>query len=64
MVLGAIAFTAAYCLAALAIVSRWLIWLPGCLPLGAVWLLVILSVLLRHRYRARRDVIAMPPPAP
>jgi TRAP-type mannitol/chloroaromatic compound transport system permease small subunit len=64
LVLGAIAFTAAYCLAALAIVSRWLIWLPGCLPLGAVWLLVLLSVLIRHRSRARRDVIAMPPPAP
>jgi hypothetical protein len=64
LALGAIAFTAAYCLAALAIVSRWLIWLPGCLPLGAVWLLVILSILIPHRYRARRDVIAMPPPAP
>ncbi|MFL6519544.1 MAG: hypothetical protein ACJ8NS_04930 [Chthoniobacterales bacterium] len=64
LVLGAIAFTAAYCLAALGIISRWLIWVPGCLPLGAVWLLVILSVLIPHRYRARRDVIAMPPPAP
>src|SRR5205085_9323636 len=40
LVLGAIAFTAAYCLISLAIISRWLIWLPGCLPLGAVWLLV------------------------
>jgi hypothetical protein len=64
LVLGAIAFTAAYCLAALGIVSRWLIWLPGCLPLGAVWLLVLVSILLPHRYRVRRDVIAMPPPAP
>jgi hypothetical protein len=64
LILGAIAFTAAYCLAALAIVSRWLIWLPGCLPLGAVWLLVIVSVLIRHRQRLRRDVIAMSPPAP
>ncbi len=34
LVLGAIAFTAAYCLIALAVVSRWLIWLPGVLPLG------------------------------
>lgn len=64
LVLGAIAFTAAYCLAALAIVSRWLIWLPGFLPLGAVWLLVIVSVLIPHRHRARREVIAMPPPVP
>jgi hypothetical protein len=64
LVLGAIAFTAAYCLAALAIVSRWLIWLPGILPLGAVWLLVIASIVLPHRYRVSREMIAMPPPVP
>jgi hypothetical protein len=64
LVLGAIAFTAAYCLAALTIVSQWLIWLPGFLPLGTVWLLVIVSVVIPHRYRVRRDVIAMPPPVP
>lgn len=64
LVLGAIAFTAAYCLAALAIVSRWLIWLPGCLPLGAVWLLVLASVIIPHRQRVRREVIAMSPPIP
>jgi hypothetical protein len=64
LVLGAIAFTAAYCLAALAIVSRWLIWLPGCLPLGSIWLLVLASVVIPHRHRVRREVIAMPPPIP
>jgi hypothetical protein len=64
LVLGAIAFTAAYCLVALAIVSRWLIWLPGCLPLGAVWLLVLISVVIPHRYRASRELIAMSPPIP
>ncbi len=64
LVLGAIAFTAAYCLAALGIVSRWLIWLPGCLPLGAVWLLVVVSIVIPHRFRMSRDVIAMPPPIP
>jgi hypothetical protein len=64
MVLGAIAFTAAYCLAALGIVSRWLIWLPGILPLGTVWLLVAASLVLPHRNRVRREVIAMPPPVP
>ncbi|MEY2500735.1 MAG: hypothetical protein QOI07_1069 [Verrucomicrobiota bacterium] len=63
-VLGAIAFTAAYCLAALAIVSRWLIWLPGVLPLGAVWLLVVASVLMPHRHRVSRELIAMSPPVP
>jgi hypothetical protein len=64
LVLGAIAFTAAYCLTALAVVSRWLIWLPGCLPLGAVWLLVVVSVLIPHRKRVRREAIAMSPPIP
>jgi hypothetical protein len=64
LVLGGIAFTAAYCLAALAVVSRWLIWLPGWLPLGAVWLLVLVSIVIPHRYRVRREVIAMPPPVP
>lgn len=64
LMLGAIAFTAAYCLAALGIVSRWLIWLPGCLPLGVAWLLVLVSIVIPHRYRVRRDVIAMPPPTP
>ena len=64
LVLWAIAFTAAYCLIALAIISRWLIWLPGCLPLGAVWLLVLLSIVVPHRFRARREAIAMSPPIP
>jgi hypothetical protein len=54
LVLGAIAFTAAYCLIALAVVSRWLIWLPGILPLGAVWLLILIAVVTPHRFRARR----------
>jgi hypothetical protein len=64
LVLGAIAFTAAYCLAALAIVSRWLIWLPGVLPLAALWLLVLIAILVPHRSRAARDVIAVSPPTP
>ena len=64
LLLGAIAFTAAYCLVALALVSRWLIWLPGCLPLGAVWLLVLVSIVIPHRYRIRREIIAMSPPVP
>jgi hypothetical protein len=64
LVLGAIAFTAAYSLVAIAVVSRWLIWLPGCLPLGAVWLLVLASIVIPHRYRVRREIIAISPPAP
>ncbi|MFZ1218176.1 MAG: hypothetical protein WAO00_02730 [Chthoniobacterales bacterium] len=64
LVLGAIAFTAAYCLISLGIVSRWLLWLPGILPIGAVWLLVLISILIPHRSRAARDVIAVSPPIP
>lgn len=58
LVLGAIAFTAAYCLIALAVVSRWLIWLPGILPLGAVWLLVLIAIVTPHRFRAKRPKAA------
>jgi hypothetical protein len=64
LVLGAIAFTAGYCLIALAVVSRWLVWLPGCLPLGVVWLLVLISIVIPHRFRASREAIAMSPPIP
>jgi uncharacterized protein YhhL (DUF1145 family) len=41
-----------------------LIWLPGCLPLGAVWLLVLVSIVIPHRYQVRREIIAMSPPVP
>ena len=54
LVLGAIAFTAAYCLIALAVISRWLLWLPAVLPLGAVWLLVLLSIVIPRRDRTKR----------
>lgn len=65
LVLGAIAFSAAYCLMALAAVSRWLIWLPGVLPLGAVWLLVLISIVIPHRYRAKRPTATtIPSPIP
>ena len=58
LVLGALAFTAAYCLIALAVVSRWLVWMPGVLPLGAIWLLVLISVATRGA-RARRPDVAV-----
>jgi hypothetical protein len=62
LVLGAIAFTAAYCLVALAVVSWWLIWLPGILPIGSLWLLVLIAVA-THRYRAKRPkATTIPPP--
>ena len=55
IVLLAIAITAFYCLAGLALVSRWSIWLPGVLPLSATWLVAGTSIapLLRHPRRAR-----------
>ena len=65
LVLGAIAFSAAYCLLALAILSRWSIWLPGCLPLGAVWISVLFAIVLPKPNGTTRMVsIASPPPAP
>ena len=54
LMLGAVAFTAAYCLIAIAVVSRWVIWLPGVLPLGAVWLLVLISILTPRRDRTKQ----------
>jgi hypothetical protein len=38
IVLCAIALTAAYCMVALALISHWSVWLPGVLPLSAIWL--------------------------
>jgi hypothetical protein len=65
LVLGAIAFTAAYCLLDLAVISRWSIWLPGCLPVGAVWVLVIfLLVQPKTKDSPRTVAIAAPPPTP
>ncbi len=65
LILGAIAFSAAYCLVALAILSRWSIWLPGWLPLGAVWISVLFAVVLpKPKGAARALAIASPPPAP
>jgi hypothetical protein len=49
--LGALAFTAAYCLVAIAVISRWLLWLPGVLPLGTLWLLVLILIVLPRRDR-------------
>lgn len=65
LVLGAIAFTAGYGLLDLAILSRWSIWLPGFLPVGAAWVLVIYSLVQPKTKNAPRTVaIAPPPPVP
>ncbi|MEP6822734.1 MAG: hypothetical protein ABI946_10340 [Chthoniobacterales bacterium] len=58
LVLYGIAATAAYCLIALGTISRWNIWLPGILPLGALWL----AILLAPFFRKKEASITIPPP--
>ena len=65
IVLEALALTAAYCLAALAILSRWLLWLPGVLPLGAIWLVAIFCLFApRGKNDPDLPAIAPSPPSP
>ncbi len=65
LLLGAIAFSAAYAMLALTLFSRWNIWLPGFLPLGAVWSVVVFSLLMQKPKNSARTVaVASPPPVP
>jgi hypothetical protein len=65
LLLGAIAFSAGYCLTGLGILSRWSLWLPGFLPLGAVWIVVLFALILPKPKNATRTLaIVAPPPAP
>ena len=65
LMLWAIAFSASYCLVALGILSRWSIWLPGFLPLGAVWVVVLFALILPAPKNVSRTVtVAASPPAP
>jgi len=64
LLIGAVAFTAAYCLIAVGILSRWGIWLPGFLSLGAVWISILFAMILPKPKDAPRTVtVAAPPPA-
>ena len=63
IVLIAIALTAAYCLAAIGLVSRWFIWLPGVLPLAAIWL-VAAFCLFAPRSKDDPDLPAIAPSPP
>ena len=56
LLLGAIAFSAGYCLIALGILTRWSIWLPGSLPLGAVWVVVLFCFILPKPKHSTRTV--------
>jgi hypothetical protein len=65
LLLGAIAFTAAYCLIALGVLTRWSIWLPGVLPLGAMWVAVLFCfVLPKPKLSTRTVAVAASPPIP
>src|SRR5436305_8599490 len=65
LVIGAVAFSAAYCLIALGIISAWAIWLPAWLPLGAVWISVIAAIVLpKPKNSVRTITVAAPPPVP
>lgn len=65
LVLTAIALSAGYAMVAIVLVSRWYVWLPGVLPLGAMWLLALLCL---FAPRAKEDpdlpAIAPSPPSP
>jgi hypothetical protein len=65
VVLGLIAFTAAYCLIAFTVMARYAIWVPGLVPLGTAWLLGLLAFIWpRSKHRAEATDIAASPPAP
>ena len=65
LTIGAIAFSAAYCLIALAVVSRFSIWIPAWLPLGAIWTAVLFAIVLpKPKGSVRTISIAAPPPIP
>lgn len=65
LIIGAVAFSAAYILIAVGTVSAWAIWLPGFLPLGAAWVSVLFAIIFSKAKDLNRAVtVAAPPPAP
>lgn len=65
LVIGAVAFSAAYCLIAVGIISRFSIWIPAWLPLGAVLISVLFAIILpKPKDSASAMAIAAPPPTP
>jgi hypothetical protein len=64
-IIGAVAFSAAYVLIAVGVVSAWAIWLPAFLPLGAVWISILFAIVLpKPKHPAHALSVAPPPPAP
>jgi hypothetical protein len=65
VILGAIAFTAAYCLLAFGLMARSGIFIPGLVPLSAAWLLAFIALFApRKKHRAGAIEIAASPPTP
>ena len=65
LTIGAVAFSAGYCLIAFAIISRFSIWIPAWLPLGATWISVLFAIILPKRKESASAVsIAASPPTP
>jgi hypothetical protein len=65
LIIGAVAFSAAYCLVALGIISAWSIWLPAWLPLGAVCISVLFAIILpKPKGSVRKATVPAPPPMP
>ncbi len=60
LVLGGIAFTAAYCLIALGSIAKWNLWLPAILPLGALWFAILVTFFSRGKGEVASEV-AIPP---
>ena len=59
LLLGGVAASAAYCLIALGTLSQWSLWLPGILPLGAIWVSILLALLFPRENEA---AVSIPPP--
>jgi len=55
-----LALTAAYCLIALGMLSRWNLWMPGLLPLGALWISILLLIFLPRPRRAAANETPLP----
>ena len=64
LILWGIAISAAYCLAALAVLDKWQIWMPGTLPLGAIWLMILWGLIFRKKDPSEAATITIPPPLP
>ena len=63
LLLFGIAISAAYCLIALGTLSRWNVWLPGILPLGALWIAIVTALIFPARKEAAHSTaIGLPPP--